>query len=208
MCCFSLDMVARKMDLLAATEELLAVPEVFDDLYMRCFLMDYYPSYKTLLTSKKADNIIHQHIIFNYPFSVKVVMKLLMERKHQLEDLSQHISALQLMTDLIIIGVLVGASTSSVRDVLYNYSIPSFVSKEIWATAQMKRWVVPEKKLDVMQQTLQKDEIKSLCYQQWVFDHVCIILLLYLGRPTVVTVFIAHFSRVIHSAEIDRLTAL
>ena len=28
------------------------------------------------------------------------------------------------------------------------------------------------------------------------------------SRPTVVTVFIAHFSRVIHSAEIDRLTAL
>ena len=27
-------------------------------------------------------------------------------------------------------------------------------------------------------------------------------------RHTVVTVFIAHFSRVIHSAEIDRLTAL
>ena len=27
-------------------------------------------------------------------------------------------------------------------------------------------------------------------------------------RCTVVTVFIAHFSRVIHSAEIDRLTAL
>ena len=28
------------------------------------------------------------------------------------------------------------------------------------------------------------------------------------GPDTVVTVFIAHFSRVIHSAEIDRLTAL
>ena len=32
--------------------------------------------------------------------------------------------------------------------------------------------------------------------------------LLYTCVYTVVTVFIAHFSRVIHSAEIDRLTAL
>ena len=39
--------------------------------------------------------------------------------------------------------------------------------------------------------------------QNWI-----IIVTYYLNFYTVVTVFIAHFSRVIHSAEIDRLTAL
>ena len=171
-------MVARKRNLLAATRELTDAPEVFHNLYVKCFLKGYHPARRTVSAIREADNIIHQHMTLNYPYSLHVVMKQLMKRPHPQKQRAQHISALQLMADLTVVGVLIGATSSSVSDLLYNYSIPKFVNKEIWLAAHIKMARVEVEELCVLEMTLKEKEVGSLFYQQWVYDKVCIILLI------------------------------
>ena len=164
-------MRTRKRQLLSATEAFTG--EAYTRLYRVCFLQAYHPTMTTISKSCKADNILHIHVTRNYPYSTEVVMHVLQKRRDQKATSSHHLSAVQLIADLIVVGVLCGVETLSVGELIYSHSIPAFVSTFNWASALMKRQEL-RNKLDVLDQSLDSKELLSLFrHQEWVFDHVC-----------------------------------